>query len=148
MTTSPNPQDDGLKLVKRHEWIFKGKTFGILVSCRGLDGDTNDKWTWCMYALIYDNHPLFKDAEAAIEQLPWHCGCTYEERFFQEPARGIRYEWQRKGEWLKIGCDYAHLYDDHYQRMSPEGGIPPAIQADAQELFSALLARQESSHDS
>src|SRR5690606_3047971 len=94
----PDMGETEFKLEKRHEWIFKGRSFGIVVSCHSLDRVDIVEWTWCLYALIYDNHPLFKDPEAAVEQLPWHCGCTYEERFTQEPARG--HEWQRKGEWL------------------------------------------------
>lgn len=130
--------DRKFELKPRHEWMFKCKTFGIVVSCYSPD---DVEWTWCLYALIYDNHPLFNDPEAAVEQLPWHCGCTYEERFSQEPARGIRYEWQRKGEWLKVGADYAHLYDDHYKICPPSDGIPPGVMADARELFDVLTER-------
>lgn len=128
------------QLKPRHEWIWKGQQFGIIVSCHTND---NVEWTWCLYALIYDNHPLFEDAEDAIENLPWHCGCTYEERLTQEPARGIRYDWQRKGEWLKIGADYAHLYDAYLKASSPSDGIPGLVLLDAGKLFDALSARAE-----
>lgn len=142
-TTLPADGGPALNLKQRFEWVFKGKDFGIIVSCHGLDRDAHDNWAWCLYALIYDSHPLFNDAESAIENLPWHGDCTYEERFFQEPARGIRYQWQRKGEWLKIGCDYSHYGDEFYRSESPEDGIPASIQRDAQALFDALRARQQ-----
>lgn len=129
-----------LELTKRHEWMWKGKAFGIMVSCHR----SGDGWTWCLYALIYDNHPLFKDPEAAVDQLSWHCGSTYDERFTQEPARGIRYDWQRKGEWLKVGCDYAHIYDGYEQRCCPDDGIPATVARDAQVLFDELRAREAS----
>ena len=129
-----------LKLEKRHEWIQKTETFGVIVSCfEPVEGS----WTWTMYALIYDNHPLFTDVSAAVENLPWHCGCTYDKKFTIEPARGIRYDWQRKSEYYKIGCDYAHLYDDLIQSMSPEFGIPRQVMDDAKNLFDALLGYVE-----
>lgn len=126
------------QLKPRYEWIWKGSQFSILVSCHESFGD---EWAWCIYALIYDNHPLFMNVEAAVEQLPWHCGCTYDERFTQEPARGIRYDWQRKGEWLKIGADYSHLHDEYFRACPPSEGVPGAVLSDARELFEALSAR-------
>lgn len=130
-----------LNLAGRHEWFSKHRTFGILVSCHPSYAD--EEWCWCLYALIYDNHPQFNNVAGLVENLPWHGGCTYEERFIQEPARGIRWDWQRKGEFLKIGCDYSHLNDEYYRQSDPHNGIPGSIQSDAQELFDALEARAE-----
>lgn len=40
-----------------------------------------------------------------VASLGWHCGCTfYEETFIVESGRT----------YVKVGCDYRHLYDDRY----------------------------------
>lgn len=123
---------------KQNEWLLKTDTFGIMIRAWKL----SDDWVWNMYVLIYDNHPLFSDAEAVCD-LDFHGGCTFEEKITHAPARGIRYDWQKERSYLKVGCDYHHYWDDHFMRCDPADGIPGTIQADAQRLFEELKARGE-----
>ncbi|MNV72763.1 hypothetical protein D3C71_1658750 [compost metagenome] len=120
----------------RHEWILKTETFGILIFC----SKRTDDWVWTMYALVYDNHPLFNTPQSVCD-LEFHGGCTYDEKFTVEPARGVRYDWQKASTYLKIGCDYNHAWDEFYTRCDPADGIPAAIQRDAQRLYDDLAAR-------
>lgn len=122
-----------LNFALAREWIVKAKTFGIQVRCWNLSGD----WVWNMYALIYDNHPLFEDPERAYN-LGFHGGCTYDEKISSEPARGIRYDWQKLRSMLKVGCDYNHYGDEYFNQCSPEDGIPLGILLDAEALYKQL----------
>lgn len=130
-------EDQKLKFALSHEWTFKTSTFGIQIRCWDLSGS----WVWNMYALIYDNHPLFLEPERATD-LDFHGGCTYDEKFTQEPARGIKYEWQKARSMLKIGCDYNHYCDTYFNQCGPEDGIPSSIQEDAQRLYRQLEEAQ------
>lgn len=123
-----------MELKKRYEWMHRGSTCGMVVSCHGEEGD----FTWCVYALVYENHPEFSNPEKLIESLPFHRGCTYDEKYSTAPARGIRYDWQKEHSWLKIGCDYHHYGDDYYQSLNPEDGLPQCIINDAQKIFNSL----------
>lgn len=110
-------------------WTKKHKQFAIQVNAfRNLDG-----FGWCLYALVYDNHPYFDKPSELIDILDFHGGCTYEEKFTQTPARGIRYDWQKELSYLKIGCDYQH-YQDHFYIEDPKHGVPFAIVQDAKRL--------------
>lgn len=128
-------KQETLNLQKRHEWMWRGKTFGVVASCHQ---KSDESWTWCLYALVYDNHELFADPTPLIESYDWHGGCTYDEKITNAPARGMRYEWQKERSYFKIGCDYAHYGDDYYECHSPDDGLPIFIQNDAQRLFSYL----------
>jgi len=126
-------ENNKLKFELAREWTLKTNTFGIQIRCWDLSG----RWVWNMYALIYDNHPLFKDPERAYN-LDFHGGCTYDEKISSEPARGIKYDWQKLRSMLKIGCDYNHYRDDYFNECRPEDGIPLEIQQDAESLYRQL----------
>ena len=102
-----------------------------------------DQWHWNVYAHIYDKHPLFDNPENAVETLPFHCGATYDKIITTEPAQGIKYDWQRINKTLKIGSDYAHIYDNYDNHPSPFEGIPSGIEADALELIGALECKKK-----
>lgn len=124
------------ELTKRHEWIVHADTFSLMVSAHRQCED----WVWCVYVLVSAKHPLFINPEAVCE-LPFHGGCTYAEKFTQEPARGMRYEWQRTMSYLKIGCDYHHIDDDRYAVMDPADGVPRSIKSDMEALFAEMSER-------
>lgn len=116
-----------------YEWTKKEKTFGIQIrSFQNTDG-----YGWCLYVLVYDNHPYFEKPKDLIDILDFHGGCTYEEKFTQTPACGIRYDWQKESAYLKIGCDYQH-YQDYFYINDPKDGIPLAIKRDAKNLAAQM----------
>lgn len=121
-----------------YEWNSTHKTFGIQVRAfrKGLD-ETYPEFGWCLYVLIYDNHPLFDKPELFVEGLDFHGGCTYDEKYTRTPARGIRYDWQKDSSYLKIGCDYQH-YMDNFDHFNPSQGIPFEIEHDAKHLVEQM----------
>lgn len=119
-----------------HEWNQKHKTFGVQIRAF-TQGLQNDEFGWCLYAIIYDNNPLFNNPEFLIEKLYFHGGCTYDEKFTQIPARGLRYDWMKERSYLKIGCDYLH-YQDNFDSCNPAHGIPLQIKRDAENLVLQL----------
>jgi hypothetical protein len=122
------------------EWsVCQTKSFGVSVRAwsRG-----RDQWTWNVYALIYDNHPLHKNVQGALA-LPFHGGPTLDVRVVTSPAQGLRYEWQRVSDVLKVGSDYAHAYDEWAMESDPTNGVPYEIRRDAEELIAALAAAGE-----
>lgn len=117
------------------EWtVFTDDTF--LVQVKAWKG-WGDDWKWNVYAVIFDNHPFHQNVDAAMT-LPFHWGSTYEKRIVTSPAHGIRYDWEKVHDVLKLGSDYQH-YDDHYEYAHPNNGIPWQIEADAEDLVLALL---------
>lgn len=121
------------------EWtVYQGKTFSVQVRAwRGY----SDEWKWNVYALIFDGHPLHQNVEAALG-LHFHGGVTYDKRIVTSPAQGVRYEFEKISDCLKVGGDYMH-YGDYYEHADPKDGIPPNIYHDAQTLAQELLERAE-----
>jgi hypothetical protein len=116
-----------------YEWTKKEKTFAIQIrSFKNLDG-----YGWCLYVLVYDNHPYFEKPSELIDIFDFHGGCTYDEKFTMSPARGIRYDWQKECSYLKIGCDYQH-YQDNFCEYHPRDGIPFKIEKDAISLSAQM----------
>ena len=83
---------------------------------------------WNVYLYVYPKSKFFQDIDKdasmyqdAILPIPLHGGCTH----FSQHCN-------TKGDVLsfRIGCDYAHLHDDHYSQMD----YPDSILADAKEL--------------
>lgn len=122
-----------------YEWmVYKCKHFGVQVRA----WPKSDGFGWNVYALIYDSHPLFNDVERAMN-LPFHNGATLDDRITQSPARGIRYDWQKTYQWLKVGSDYQHYQDEHFCEYDPAKGIPWEIKCDVMSLVGALLETAE-----
>ena len=105
----------------------------------------HDHWGWNLYALIFDTHPLHQNVEAALD-LPFHYGATYNKRIVTSPAQGIRYNFDRVSDVLKVGNDYAHYQDDWAMTSDPKDGIPGRIQEDAimlAETLSAFMTQEQ-----
>jgi len=112
------------------------KTFSVTV-CAWI---SSDKWNWNVYAYIYKGHPLFNDPRYAIQNLPFHGGCTFDKLLGFYQSGGNEYDSSEPVKTLKLGSDYAHLHDDYDNHPSGFDGIPWTIERDAQELVDALLA--------
>jgi hypothetical protein len=92
-------------LVLKHydSWFHREDNHSVeLTRCDGRDGNI-----WCVYAYIYEQHPMWKILNPAMDmmsapQLPLHAGCTYFQ--FQHTC-------------YKMGCDYNHLGDDRFLRI-------------------------------
>ena len=135
-----------LQLFTTEFYIAREKTFCVTVKgwnsigFNGCDFDNPvEKFNWNVYALIYDNHPLFKTPKAAIESLPFHGGCTYDKLIVTSQSTGNEYDESEDSLTLKLGSDYAHLHDDYDGHQSPADGIPHHIERDAKALADALL---------
>ena len=134
-----------------HEWrVFTDKTFSVVIRAWNSPGITDlvdESWTWNIYAVIFDAHPLFKDPEKAISTLQFHWGATYEKFITTQEARGNQYEFQKDSRALKIGNDYAHYEDDYFMASNPKDGIPLTIQQDALQLVGQLIGMKEWQND-
>ena len=113
--------------------IESQKTFSVTVKAWQL----MDKWSWNVYANIFENHSLFNDVNKALE-LPFNGGCTYDEIKTHTPSRGIRYDWEKESKTLIVGSDYAHIHDNYENHPSPFDRIPFEVLRDAQELVEKL----------
>ena len=123
---------------KAVEWvIYKDRNFSVFV--RGWK--SGDEFKWNVYACIFDTHPFFGNVDAMMS-IPLHGGPTYDRVISQEPAGGIKYDWQKVEKFYKIGSDYQH-YNDYYDDCSYEDGIPPMIRHDAEQLAEFLFECRE-----
>lgn len=124
------------------EWrVFTdNKTFSVLVRAWYSDSSVHfdGPWRWNVYAVIFEDHPLFSSPEKALEVLQFHGGANYDKRITTDEARGNQYNHQRSFVSLKIGCDYNHLHDEYFCQSNPKDGIPWAIQEDCLELANQL----------
>jgi hypothetical protein len=97
---------------------------------------------WNVYANIFHTHPIYETPELA-KDLPLHGGCTFDKQTISQPIGGIRYDWQKVSNTLKVGSDYSH-YMDHFEDEDPARGIPHEVFNDAEALVDALLNWKES----
>ena len=119
------------KLIKVDEWFIQGTNFSISIRYHFHKGikeiGVEDNNNWCLYATIFSKHPLFKkacenktdyDLELGNEiYSSFHGGCTY---------------YNKQRDYVKIGCDYNHIYDELFQRSAE---MPSEIISDAKDLF-------------
>lgn len=144
MTTKPNFENPSF------EWIvYKDENFSVTVKNwktksfpRYSGVYTEDNMIvincWNVYVNVSDTHPLFNRPNC-IHSAPMHGGVTYEEKFSQTPAFGIKYDWQKEHVYYKFGSDYAHAYDEYFEEYDGVDGVPFEIQRDAQELVEWML---------
>ena len=119
---------------KQSIWVKSIDNANIEIKCWSLNGAS---FIWNVYANIYESHKLFNDIEKALTA-PFYGGCTYDKIVTYSPAQGIKYDWQKEGKALKIGCDYNHLGDNYFNSCDTEYGIPDQILNDCNELINFL----------
>ena len=119
---------------KQHSWFIKKSTFSIEVIAWEMN---ENHWIWNVYVYLFQDNKLFNDVESA-KNLPFHGGCTFDQFCTNEPACGIKYDWQKLDKSLKVGCDYSHLYDDYFNQCHPDDGIPAEIIIDVDRLIQAI----------
>ncbi len=128
-----------------HEWTpVQEKTFSITVRCwfiKGVQDITKDRYCWNVYANIFEEHPQFANVEWA-KRLPFHGGCTFDKIITTEYAtpESERAAWMKTYKSVKVGSDYAHCGDEHFEQYAPTDGVPSEIQCDVLELYAALAA--------
>jgi hypothetical protein len=100
------------------------------------DGGGIGPHLWCVYLFLYAEHPMFcridqfgGSSQEIFEDLSLHGGCTLFRVNMFGPERS------RHGKSgvasIEIGCDYAHLYDDHHTHSADNR----TVFADAQNLL-------------
>lgn len=119
------------KLIKVDEWLIQGTNFNVSIRHHLQKGSgelgTEDSNKWALYTNIFSTHPLFKkacknkndyDLELGNEiYSSFHGGCTY---------------YNKQLDYVKIGCDYNHIYDEFFERSTE---MPSEIVSDAKDLF-------------
>lgn len=101
-------------------WLRKADKFSIEIKAFA---DTDEKWFWCIYAHVFDSHSKFNDNDYLMN-VSMHGGNTFDEQRIIQPIGGCRYDWMKTNKTKVIGCDFAHIYDDHENHPSPiEFGI-------------------------
>ena len=125
----------------KYEWCaFRSKNYVVTVVAWGGSNILNQQpeWCWNVYVVFNDTHPYYENPEKAVDEIPFHGGCTYDEKIEYTPAQGIQYDWQKAIKSLKVGCDYAHLGDDWVKQFDPRDGVPSVIQNDVNEIIEFL----------
>jgi hypothetical protein len=119
---------------KSESWVKRGDHYTVEV--KRWESPMGNHWN--VYANIFPDHPIYEDLEAQ-EELPLHWGLSYWVR--KSFADVKRFDWTRDAETITIGSDYAHLYDERFERFStPEEAHE--VFNDAEELFLALNQRR------
>lgn len=127
-------QFDINRAIKVDEWAINGTNFNIIIRRRFIKGykkiGIEDKNIWCLYATIFQKHPLFKKAYKNKTDYDiglgnriyegFHGGCTY-------------YSKQRN--FVRIGCDYNHIWDKCFEQSSE---MLDELISDAKDLFNYM----------
>lgn len=127
------------KSIKVDEWLIGGTNFNVSIRRRLIKGcreiGVADSNNWFLYATIFREHPLFKKAcknktDYDLElgnsiYGSFHGGCTY-------------YSKQRS--FVKIGCDYVHLWDELFEQSTE---MPNELIDDAKDLFDYMNSFKE-----
>lgn len=122
------------KLTKKEEWFIRGNNFTVSITHvlrKGYPAEgIEPTHCWCLYATIFPKHKLFEKACENKNDYDtdlgdklygdFHCGCTY---------------YNKQKDYVKIGCDYQHIYDKYYEQCSD---LPDEILKDAEDLFNYL----------
>ncbi len=117
---------------KKEDYKLSGKTFCVIVTHWHTNGYPDvgiaPKEHWCLYVVIGNTHPLFKEAcdngedqygyDHGDKIYPnWHGGCTF---------------YDKQETYVKIGCDYQHVWDEQYWNCTE---MPGDVEDDARDLF-------------
>lgn len=92
---------------------------------------------WCVYAYLYPSHPLFASLSVEytvstlpefVKSFPLHCGPSFFSTHIDNTGKVTCFQ---------IGCDYNHLYDEYFTRMSSPNDVFSVFD-DADRLFDFL----------
>jgi len=120
----------------KYEWnVVSTDSFSITIVAWHLK---EHEWKWNAYVYLSENHELFAEPQTAIDNIPFHGGCSYDQYITMIPSLGIRYSWQKSHTVLKLGCDYNHYGDEYYSGCAPEYGVPFTIQDDVKRIYEYL----------
>lgn len=125
---------------QKYEWmVYRSENYVIsVVGWGGYTALRGNDWCWNVYVTFNETHPYYEHPEKAVYEIPFHGGCTYDEKIEYTPSRGIQYDWQKTLKALKVGCDYAHIGDDWIKHCDPKDGVPGVIQNDVNEIIEFL----------
>lgn len=112
---------------KRSWVVCKEANFTVEVVAWSRGGE----WKWNVYAYVFGEHSSFLNPES-LTSAPFHGGCNYLRRINDSSL--TNYGFPMESEYVKAGCDYAHLYDERFGVSDPKDGIPAEIINDANEL--------------
>ena len=107
------------EMKEKHVW--SGRYRGVAFEINNFTLGDIDAWTFYLYIntkqikekiwlkgeklMDTSHHTRYVYEDTIINNLDWHCGCTYYEK------HGGREEWENKT--IQVGCDYQHLWDEH-----------------------------------
>lgn len=118
------------------------------LTTNSIKSDYDGKWSNCLYLhftkedfqnieypkLIDNNSPFMKNYkkrfyyfDTNLNELPFHGGITFYEEFYNPETQKT---------YVKVGCDYQHLYDDEY-RMEDNGEM--ILNTDGENLANAFI---------
>lgn len=119
------------KLIKRDIWHIGGTGFSVEISHvfrpGFLDEGIEATHNWCLYVIIFSQHPLFNSACRNEVDYDTDLG----DRLYNSFHQGCTY-YNKQKDWVKIGCDYQHLGDKWFMQQKD---LPSEIVADAKALF-------------
>lgn len=132
------------ELIKKDEWLIRGTGFSVKISHVFRKGfpslGIESNHAWCLYAMIFSNHPLFKkacknkvdyDVDLGDKLYSnFHCGCTY---------------YNKQANYVEIGCDYQHLGDEEFMASAE---LSDEILADAKTLFEYMEGKANETNKS
>lgn len=146
-----NPQDNvsqpevkaekAIEWSPKREWWFNGPDFLVQVKhhIAGFDDDEGRN-RWNVYAFVYPKHPHFQAfsgenmMQDACTALPLHRGPSYHR---------VHYDAKGAVTAHQVGCDYAHIHDERFQKSGPEDQFPNGtVFQDAQDLIQWLKIRE------
>jgi hypothetical protein len=111
-------------------WLKKTTKFSVEVKAF-YDGN---KWGWCVYAHVFENHSKFNDNDFLMN-IPMHGGVTFDQQKVVQSIGGPQYSFQKTRMAKTVGCDFAHLHDDYENHPSPTdyefGFIPEPFYSEA-----------------
>lgn len=123
-------------LIKRDEWLIGGDNFTITIThVLGRCSDEKPVHCWCLYVTISSGHRLFD--EACNNTVDYDCSLG--DKIYGKFHGGCTF-YSKQRSYVKIGCDYQHLWDDYYMECEK---LPGDILDDAEELFEFMQGGEE-----
>jgi hypothetical protein len=126
-----------------YEWDLPVDNFKLQVRAH----KTYTGYGWCLYVFFYDDFFYFDKLDVLIEELDWNGGCTFSKsciessvaKYYPRNIYRQYYRQYREREYLRIGCDYQHSFNN-LSHCNPVDGIPDAILQDVEVLIQQIRA--------